>query len=114
MKQKQPEFNMFLAEALHESLNSISPYIPSVVYFYLEKNGSIKSDRHIKDPEAFEESLKEIFGFGAKVIEKKILESLYVKLQAPRKIKDDFKFSEELKNAQKLLDTVKLAIKRSR
>ena len=99
---------MFLTEAVHEGLSSISPSIPPVVFFYLKKDGSIQSDCLIEDLEAFEGGLKKIFGFGAKVIEKKILEVLYIKLQVTMEIKDDFKFAEEVKNAQKLLDTIDL------
>jgi len=78
------------------------------VFFYLKKDGSIQSDCLIDDLEAFEGGLKKIFGFGAKVIEKKILEVLYIKLEVTMEIKDDFKFAEEVKNAQKLLDSIDL------
>lgn len=110
MKQRQPKFDLVLAEAVQEGLSSISPSVSSVVLFYLKKNRSIQSDQYIDDPQAFEEGLKKIFGFGAKVIEKKIIEVLYVKLAVPRKIKDDFKFAEEVKNAQKLLDPTDLVV----
>jgi len=105
MKLRNPEFYVVLAEAVHEGLSSIGPSIHPVVFFYLKKKGSIRSDQCIDDAEAFEEGLKKIFGFGARVIEKKILEVLYVKLEVPRKIEDDFKFAEEVKKAQKLLDS---------
>ena len=108
MKQKQPKFYVFLTEAVHEGLSSISPSIPPVVLFYLKKDGSIQSDCLIDDLEAFEGGLKKIFGFGAKVIEKKILEVLYTKLEVTMEIKGDFKFAEEVKNAQKLLDSIDL------
>lgn len=104
MKRNEPKFCVILTEAVHEGLSSICPSIPSVVFFCLRKNGSIQSDNLVRDPEAFEEILNKIFGFGAKVIEKKILEVLYTKLQAPREISDSFEFMEEVKNAQKLLD----------
>lgn len=105
MKQKQSKFHVFLTEAVNEGLSSISPSIPPVVFFYLKKDGSIQPDCLIEDLEAFEGGLRKIFGFGAKVIEKKILEVLYMKLQIQKEIKDDFKFAEEVKSAQKLLDS---------
>lgn len=108
MKQRQPKFYVFLTEAVHEGLSSISPSIPPVVFFYLKKDGSIQSDCLIDDLEAFEGGLKKIFGFGAKVIEKKILEVLYTKLEVTREIKDDFKFAQEVKNAQKMLGSTDL------
>jgi hypothetical protein len=110
MRQRQFKFDLILAEAAQEGLKSISPSVPSVVIFYLKRNKSIRSNECIDDPEAFEEGLKKIFGFGAKVIEKKILEILYVKLELPRKIENDFKFSEEVKKAQTLLDHSDLEI----
>lgn len=75
------------------------------MFFYLKKNASIQSDQYIDDPEAFEEGLRKLFGFGAKVIEKRILEVLYVKLDAPQKIEDSFKFIDEVRKAQLLLDS---------
>lgn len=74
----------------------------------MEKDGSIKSDHRIDDLEAFEKSLNKIFGFGAKVIEKKILEVLYMKIETPKEIKGDFKFVEEVRSAQKSLDSTDL------
>ena len=110
MEQRQPEFYVLLAEAIHEGLSSISPSIPPVVFLYLKKNASIQSNQYVDDPQAFDEGLKKIFGFGAKVIEQKILEVLYRKLQVPREIKDDFKFVEEVKKAQKLLNSTDLVV----
>lgn len=99
---------MILAEAVYEGLSNVGPFIPCDVFFYLRQNGSIKSNYCIDDPEAFDEGLKNIFGFGARVIEKKILEVLYLKLQSPRKIEDNFKFADEVKKAQKLFDSLDL------
>ncbi len=113
MKQKQPKFHVFLTEAVNEGLSSISPSIPPVVFFYLKKDGSIQPDCLIDDLEAFEGGLRKIFGFGAKVIEKKILEVLYIKLQVTREIKDNFKFAEEVKSAQRLLNSIDLVTKKT-
>lgn len=94
---------MVLVEAVQEGLSSISPSISSVVLFYLQRVDAIRCDQHFIDPEAFADGLDKIFGCGAKVIERKILEFLYVKLEAPQKIGDRFEFTEEVKKAQKLL-----------
>jgi len=110
MKRRQPRFHVVLAEAVYEGLSSISPSVPSVVFFYLKKSRAIQSDQYIEDPQAFEDGLKKIFGFGAKVIEKKILEVLYVKLEVPRTIEEGFRFAEEVKNAQKLIDSADLVV----
>jgi hypothetical protein len=104
MKQKQSEFYVVLAEAVQEGLRNIGPSIAPVVLSYMNKKASVRSDNYANDPEAFDESLKEIFGFGAKVIEKSILETLYGKLQSPKEVNHDFNFVEEVKNAQKFFD----------
>jgi len=105
LKHEQPKFNVVFCEAIQEGLNSISPSISDVVLFYLQKKAPIRFDQYIIDPEAFDDGLKGIFGYGAEVIEKKILECLYLKLKVSRKIKGDFKFTEEVKKAEKLLDS---------
>ena len=110
MKHRQSKFDLVLAEAVQEGLSSIGSSIPSVVLFYLKKKGSIQSNHYIDDPEAFDEGLKKIFGFGTKIIEKKILEVLYIKLEVPRKIENDFNFAAEVKKAQRLLDSTDLVV----
>lgn len=104
MKQKQSKFHVVLAEAVQEGLSNISPSIAPVVLSYMNKKAPVRSDNYVDDPEAFDESLKEIFGFGAKVIEKSILEVLYGKLQSPKEVNQDFNFVQEVKNAQKFFD----------
>lgn len=88
---------------MQEGLNSISPSVSDVVLFYLQKNAAVRPEEHVIDPEAFDDGLKNIFGCGAKIIEKIILELLYYKLDNPQKIHGDFNFAEEVKKAQKLL-----------
>ena len=94
---------MVLVEAVQEGLDSISPSCTDSVLFYIREQTSIRADGTSIDPEAFDDCLKKIFGCGAKVIEKKILERLYSKLEAPQKIDSGFKFVEEVERAQRLL-----------
>ena len=105
MKRAQPKFEVVLVEAVQEGLDSISPSCTDIVLFHLQKHTVIRTDKPNIDPEAFDDCLKEIFGFGAKVIEKKILERLFSKLEAPRKIDCGFKFAEEVERAQRLLSS---------
>lgn len=104
---------MVLAQAVQEGLDSIGPSISDAVLFHLQRSDAIRVDQHFIDPEAFDDGLKKIFGYGAKVIEKRILEVLYLKLEAPRKIRDDFRFSEEVKKAQKLRGSTEMLIPES-
>jgi len=95
------QLNAILVEAVNEGLSSIcSSAVPSILFF-LEKNGSIKSKSNIENFEAFAEGLESIFGFGARVIEMKILEALHMKLQLPRpkETKDDCEFAKEIEKA---------------
>jgi hypothetical protein len=108
MNQKKPRFSVVLTESIVEGLNSISPTIHFVTIFYLSKYKAIPSNEYIDNPEAIDQGLREIFGFGAKVIEKKILEFLYTKLEVPQIVRDDFVFSEEVKRAKKLAGSVDL------
>lgn len=109
-KQKTSKFNTILFQAVYEGLNSIGASIPFAILPYLEKDGSIGPGRVINDPEAFDEGLKKIFGFGAKVIEKKILESLYEKLRIQQEVQDSFSFPEEIQNVQKMLPSAKMHV----
>ncbi len=105
MKRGDSRFNTVFAQAVQEGLDSIGPSISDAVLFYLQRAEAVRSDRSFADPEAFDDGLKKIFGYGAKVIEKRILEMLYVKLEAPRKIGGDFRFSEEVRKAQKFISS---------
>lgn len=80
----------------------MGPCISDAVLVHLQKVDAIHFHRESIDTEAFDVGLKKIFGYGAILIEKRILELLYRKLETPWKIGDDFTFSEEVKKAQKL------------
>jgi len=103
MNQKKSKFNAILFEAVYEGLNSIGTSIPPAILYYLKRNGSVGPGRVINDPQAFHEDLKKIFGFGANLIEKKILELLYVKLRIPEEPGENFNFLEKIQNVQKKL-----------
>ena len=105
MNRTRNKFYAVLSEAVQEGLDVFSPSISQVVLFYVRKNASIPLNHRFIDPKTLEKNLEKIFGFGAKVIEKKILEVLYLKLQAPLEVIEDFRFSEEVEKAQKLFDS---------
>jgi len=110
LKQKPPRFSTVLTEAVQEGLNSIGPSISDAVLFYIEKKAAIQLDQCDLDPKVFDDCLKAIFGWGAEILEKKILECLYLKLEVQLKIKSGFVFTDEVKKAQKLLDSSDLSI----
>ena len=110
MKQKKSKFDAILFQAVYEGLNSIGTSIPSAILPYLEKDGSIGPGRAINDPKAFDKGLKKIFGCGAKVIEKKILEILYARLQIQKEVEDNFSFPEKIQSMQKMLRSTKMQV----
>ena len=102
LKEGSPCFNAVLVQAVQEGLDNIGPCISEAVLVHLQNVDAFHSHEQSIDPEALDCGLKKIFGYGAKLIEKRILEVLYRKLENPRKIGDDFTFSEEVKKAQKI------------
>lgn len=100
----QDSLNAILVEAVNEGLSSICGSAGSAVIFFLKNNGSIKSKTKIGSVESFSEGLESIFGFGSKVIEKRILEVLYLKLQlsGKKEAPSDFEFVNEVKKAFEL------------
>ncbi|MDH5483299.1 MAG: hypothetical protein OEY22_10575 [Candidatus Bathyarchaeota archaeon] len=102
MKQKNPKFEKVLFQAAYEGLNVIGNSVPMAIFPHLEKSGSIGPGNVISDPKAFGDSLRKIFGFGSKIIEKQILEILYEKLQISRKLDNSFSFDEEIENVKKI------------
>ncbi|MGD8544913.1 MAG: hypothetical protein PVH12_01955 [Candidatus Bathyarchaeota archaeon] len=105
---RQSKLELILYQAVYEGLHDVCTSIPDVILGYLEKEGSVGPGRVINNPENFDEGLKKMFGFGANILEKKILEILYDKLQIDREVKDSFSFSQEVQNVYKILPTLKV------
>lgn len=105
MKQGKPKFSTVLAEAVKDGLNSISPSISDVVVFYLQKRATVQFVHSAVDPKSIDEGLKEILGCGAEIVERKILESLHLRLEVKQKLEGSFDFAEEVKKAQKLFSS---------
>jgi len=100
---KTSQFNTMLFEAVRDGLSSIGTSIPPAVLPYFERKGAIGPGTVINDPEAFHENLKEIFGFGSKLIENKILELLYTKLEISPESENNHSFPEKIENLQRML-----------
>ena len=102
MKERGTKFGTALTEAVQEGLDSIGPSITEAVLFYMKKKAAIQLDNHNLDPETFDVCLKGLFGWGAEIVEKRILECLYLKLEVRIKIERGFVFADEVKKARKL------------
>jgi len=79
--------------------------------FYIRKKAGVQPDQCDLNPEVYDACLKAIFGWGAEIVEKKILECLYLKLEVHLKIKSGFVFIDEVKRAQKLLDSSGMSVR---
>lgn len=104
---KTPQFKNILFEAVRDGLSSIGTSIPTAVLPYFERQGSIGPGGIIDDPEAFHESLKEIFGFGSKLIENRILELLCAKLGISVESENNHSFPEKIENLQRTFASAK-------
>lgn len=74
------DFDKILLEAIDEGLDVLGNGGKYMVFFYLERNCSIKKRDIPKNPEAFIKGLEKIFGVGTSVLEKIILKRICSKL----------------------------------
>jgi len=108
----ETDFEKALSQAINEGLGSISTIVAPVLRSYLDNAviyeiGRMKKRSTIKDVRNLEKGLEKMFGFGAKVFEKKILESLYVRLSLKLVTPQDLTFSQAVKKAKEAFDLKK-------
>jgi len=101
------DFEENLAEAVYEGLSWVGGVVASTLDMYLQdaltvETGLRKTRFNIKDCENLEKGLEKTFGFGAKLVETKILRILHSKLGVTRAIESNFKFSDEVRTAREL------------
>lgn len=101
------DFEENLAEAVYEGLSWVSSVVASILDMYVQdaltvETGLRKTKLSIQDCEYLEKGLEKAFGFGAKVVESKILKILHSKLGISKTIEADFKFTDELRMARDL------------
>ena len=73
-------FEEVLLEAIDEGLSWIGESEKRMTYFYLEKKYKIKRQDIIVRVGDFTEAIEDIFGTGAKLLEIRIMESLFKKI----------------------------------
>ena len=101
------DFEENLAEAVYEGLSWVSSVVASTLDMYVQdaltvETGLRKAKLSIHDCENLEKGLEKAFGFGAKVVESKILKILHSKLGVSKAIEANFKFSNEVRIAREL------------
>ncbi len=92
-------------EAVDEGLKVIGESGKQMFFFHLERTYSIKKQDIPRKPEIFAKGLEKIFGAGASVIEKLILETLYSKLGLKYEEKEHYTFVDYLKEIQEKQQT---------
>ena len=86
-----------LEEAIDNGLNVLGNSGKQMLFFYLEQSYSLKKHEIAQKPEVFEAAIHQIFGAGAPVLEKLIVESVYSKLGLKYHEKKKYTFSDYLK-----------------
>jgi hypothetical protein len=104
------EFDEIFAEAVYETLSWTSCFVAPVLHVYLHdavnwEFGARKSNVSIQDAKDLEKGLEKIFGFGAKIVEYRILGTLYAKLRLRETIEQNSKFSIEVERAKRLYES---------
>ncbi|MEM2972140.1 MAG: hypothetical protein QW270_06955 [Candidatus Bathyarchaeia archaeon] len=100
MVEKTKSFDEILAEAVDEGLKTLGESGKHMIFFYLEKDFSLRKDEISKNPEALAQGLEKIFKAGASVLEKIIIEKLYLKLGLKYRERSNFSFIDYVKKAK--------------
>lgn len=101
------DFGKILAEAVYEGLSWINSIVAPALDTCIQgattvEIGLRKTRLNVRDCEALEKGLERVFGFGAKVVESKILKILHSKLGVNKDVELGFRFSNEVKTARNL------------
>jgi len=105
--QKSKDFEENLAEAVYEGLSWASSVVAPLLDMYVKdaltaETGFRKTKLSIQDCECLAKGLEKAFGFGAIVVETKILKILHSKLGVSKPVEADFKFTGELRMVKHL------------
>jgi hypothetical protein len=101
------EFEEALADAVYDELSLISSLVAPALDICVKGASTVeiglrKTRLNMEDCEEFERGLEKVFGFGAKVIECRILKALNTRLGISKELKQNFRFSNEVKTAREL------------
>jgi len=113
------DFEGILSQAINEGLTCISTIVAPVLRAYLDdavaiEIGWMKSGSSDKDVKNLEKGLEKLFGFGARVFEKRILEALYTKLSLDLETDHSFSLSEGVEKARKIYESKRYKSKTSK
>jgi hypothetical protein len=106
----ETDFEEALSQAINEGLACISTTVAPVLRAHLDdavtwEIGFVKSRSTIKDVGTLEKGLEKMFGFGAKVFEKKILDALYTRLSLDPQTRQNLSFLDAVKKAKEIFES---------
>jgi hypothetical protein len=102
------DFKELLLKAVDAALSPLGDSSKHAVYFYLEKNFTVKRQDIPNKIEEFTTAIEEIFGYGAKILETEIMKQLYLKVGSDFEYypeKDDLIFVEYIDAVRKRVRT---------
>ena len=99
------KFAEILIEAVDHGLSILGESARKSIYFHLEKDHGFKREQFSTNVGILGKGLHTIFGAGANVIEKMILQNLYSKLGLKFNEKQGFNFSDYVQEAEKIWQT---------
>lgn len=102
MPQTGEEFAKILIEAVDYGLRILGESSEKAIFYHLEKDYFITKRKVPEHPEAFRKGLESIFGAGAIVIERSILEYLYSKLGLKHEENRNLRFVDSLNKAKEM------------
>jgi hypothetical protein len=80
-KNSENQWDIQILDVIDESLASFGESVKQVVYFQLQTNHHVRKQDISSNIEKFALTIEEIFGIGARLIEMKIMETLYVRTE---------------------------------
>jgi len=95
-------FEKNLLEAVDHGLLSLGENPRKAIYFHLKRNFQLQRESIPKETDGFSQALNNIFGPGAKIIEKFILKELYQRLKLNFEEKESFTFADYVREAKKV------------
>lgn len=99
-KTAKSNFKKSLLRAVQEGLLALGESPREVIYYYLETKFQLKREDIPEEAEQFDRALTGIFGSGAELIERYIVEDLYQRLRLNFEEKKDFGFVDYVNQAQ--------------
>ena len=106
-KQTKNQLDTKIMDAIDESLASFGESVKQVIYFQLENSYHVKKQDIPRKIEEFAVAIEGIFGIGARLIEMKIIETLYANAEGFTYVPkdEDLVFKDYVQNVKSFMMT---------